>query len=106
MLKFGYEPVRSNTAMAFLNTELFSRVILDWAWRRLPAISAVSCLARRVCCSALARARCAAATPRAIWLTRSPFSCCSSCMNAARLIRVCAELVVSSSSGLASAPFM
>src|SRR5438067_1854901 len=91
--------------MAFLNTELFSRVILLCACRRLLAISAVSCLARRVCCSALARARCAAATPSAIWLTWSPFSCCNTCTNAARPIRVDALLVVSSSSGVVSPPF-
>ena len=92
--------------MAFLNTELFSRLILPWACRRLMAICAVSCLARWVCCSALARARCAAATPSAIWLTWSPFSFCSSCTNAARPIRVDAVLVVSSSSGVVNPPFM
>jgi len=92
--------------MAFLNTELFKMVILACACRRLLAISAVSCSARLACCSALSRARWAAATPRAIAVTWSPFSCCSTCMNAARLISVPAVLVVSSSSGVAKPPVM
>ena len=93
--------------MAFLNTELFSRLILALRLAPLGGHLRGQLLGPLGLLLGASRwARCAAATPSAIWLTWSPFSFCSSCTNAARPIRVCAVLVVSSASGVLDPPFM